>query len=311
MNIIRKLHKFNKDKDYRDYVLLKLATKYVVSDKLYLKYLFKKRMGYKLDLKNPKTFNEKLQWLKLYDRNPEYTKMVDKIQAKEYVSKIIGPEHIIPTLGVWNDPSEINYDELPDQFVIKCNHNSGTGMYICKDKSKMDINAVNEGLRKGLNENFYKYGREWPYKNVKPRIIAETLLSESNFELYDYKLMCFGGKVKCTFVCSERHSGDGLKVTFFDNEWKRLPFIRTYPSSSSEISKPKHFSEMIKYAEILGKDLPFVRVDFYEINDIVYFGELTFYPGCGFEGFKPIEWDLKLGDYINLPNKKRGKDEQK
>lgn len=303
MKIIQKIHKFFADKDYQDYVILKLAAKYLISDKLYLKYLFKKRMGYNLNLKNPKTFNEKLQWLKLYDRNPEYTKMVDKIQAKEYVASIIGPEHIISTLGIWDDPSKINYDELPEQFVIKCNHNSGTGMYICKDKSKMDINAVNEGLRKGLNENFYKYGREWPYKNITRKIICEEYITDmpNSNNLTDYKFFCFNGKVDCVMLCLERNSGN-TKFYFFDKDWslKRINIRGKNAPKDFTIKKPSCMDEMFEIAAKLSKGLPFVRVDLYQSNDFVFFGELTFFPDCGFDSNLLPETDDYFGSLINI-----------
>lgn len=304
MKYIKKIIKCFYDSNYRQFVFDKLLMQFLKSDSLYLKYLFKKRMGYKLNLKNPNTFNEKLQWLKLYNRKPIYTIMVDKVKAKEYVASIIGNEYIIPTLGVWDKPEDINYDNLPNQFVLKCNHNSGTGMYICKDKSKLDVEAVNEGLRKGLKENYYLTGREWPYKNVKKRILAETFLSDGNDSINDYKLMCFNGKVRCCFVCSERNSDSGLKVTFFDNNWNKLPFMRKYPTSTCEIPKPKKYDEMIVLAEKLSANIPFVRVDFYEVNEQIFFGELTFYPGSGMEWFEPFEWDKTLGEWLELPDKK-------
>ena len=268
-------------------------------DKLYLKIQFRTIMGKKLNLKNPKTFNEKLQWLKLYDRKPEYTIMVDKYLVKDYVAKKIGKEYIVPTLGVWDSPDEIDFEKLPEKFVLKCNHNSGTGVCICKDKAKLDIEKAKSELRKGLNQDFYLFGREWPYKNVPRKIIAEQYLkNDAGTDLNDYKLMCFNGKVKCSFVCSER--SEKLKVTFFDNDWKRLPFERHYPASEKEIPKPFNFNKMIELAETLSKDIPFVRVDFYEISGKIYFGELTFYPGCGYEEFTPEEWDEKLGSWIKL-----------
>lgn len=270
-------------------------------DEAFLKLKFRLEMGYPLNLRNPRTFNEKLQWLKLYDRRPEYTLMVDKVKAKEYVASIIGEEYIIPTLGVWERAEDVDFDSLPDKFVIKCNHNSGLGMYICRDKSKMDVEAVRKGLKKGLKQNYYLHGREWPYKDVPRRIIAEQFLEDkSSDDLKDYKLMCFGGEVNCSFVCTERDSD--LKVTFFDKEWNRLPFTRHYPNSDAPIAKPKEYEKMIRLAERLSKNIPFVRTDFYEVDRRLYFGELTLYPGCGMEEFSPEEWDAKLGKLIKLPN---------
>lgn len=264
-------------------------------DELYLKLQYRAKLDKKLNLKNPKTFNEKLQWLKLYDRKPEYTIMVDKYLAKKYVADKIGEEYIIPTLGVWDSVDEIDFDLLPNQFVLKCNHNSGLGMCICKDKSKLDIAEVRRALANGLKQDYYHIGREWPYKDVPRKIIAEKYMGDS---LNDYKLMCFDGKIKCSFVCSDR--SENLKVTFFDNDWNRMPFIRHYPASDNKIPKPINFDQMIELAEILSKDIPFLRVDFYEIDGKIYFGELTFYPGCGYEEFTPEEWDERLGSWIKL-----------
>lgn len=274
-------------------------------DERYIKKYFECTMGKKLDLENPKTFNEKLQWLKLHDRNPEYVKMVDKYLAKEYVAGIIGKEYIIPTLGVWDRAEDIDFEELPNKFVLKCNHNSGLGMCICTDKSKLDIPRTRALLNKGLAQNYYLHGREWPYKDVKRRIIAEQYMEDNpdSKELTDYKLMCFNGKVKCSFTCTSRYAKDGLKVTFFDTNWDKMPFERHYPNEYKTISKPKTYEEMIKLAEKLADKIPFVRIDFYEIKGKAYFGEMTFYPGNGMEEFAPEEWDETLGSWIELPNK--------
>lgn len=275
-----------------------------MSDEQYLKIAYRIKMGKKLNLENPQTFNEKLQWLKLHDRRPEYTMMVDKYLVKDYVAGIIGAEHIIPTIGVWDDPDEIDFDALPERFVLKCNHNSGLGMCICKDKSKLNIRKVKAELRKGLKQNYYFSNREWPYKNVPRKIIAEQYMEdESGYELFDYKFMCFNGEVKCSFVCSDRFSSEGLKVTFYDLDWNVMPFERHYPKAQKPIPKPQSYEQMIAFAERLSRDIPFVRVDFYEINGQVYFGELTFYPGAGLEEFAPEEWDYRLGSWITLPEK--------
>ena len=271
-----------------------------IPDKLYLKLLYRIKMGKKLNIKHPKSFNEKIQWLKLYDRNPAYTTMVDKYKVKRYVSKKIGEEYIIPTLGVWDKFDDIDFCKLPNQFVLKCTHDSG-GLVICKDKEKFDVEAARKKINKSLKNNFFWVGREWPYKNIRPRIIAEQYLEdESGTELKDYKFMCFDGKVRCIFVCSERYSKDGLKVTFFDRDWNKLPFIRHYPSSRKEIQRPAGLGKMIELSEKLSKDIPFVRVDLYESNDTILFGELTFYPGNGLEEFEPEKWDFRLGSWIKL-----------
>lgn len=269
-------------------------------DEYYLKLLYRMHIGRKLNLSNPITFNEKLQWLKLYDHRPEYTMMVDKYLVRKYITETIGEEYLIPLIGVWDDPADIDFDALPNQFVLKCNHNSGTGMCICKDKANLDIDKVRMGLIKGLEEDYEKYNREWPYKNVARKIICEKYMEDESGELKDYKFMAFDGDVKCSFVCSDRFSNDGLHVTFYDNDWKMMPFERHYPRATTPHPRPLCFEEMKELAAKLSKGMPFVRVDFYEIQGKPYFGELTFYPGSGFEEFSPESWDYTLGSYINL-----------
>lgn len=284
-------------------IFLKLAYKGWVSwlpDKIYLKILYKILVGKKLDLRNPKTFNEKLQWLKLYDRKLEYIQMVDKYEAKNYVAKIIGKKYIIPTLGKWDKFEDIDFSKLPNQFVLKCTHDSG-GLVICKDKSKFNINEAKRKINNSLKRNYFYSGREWPYKQVRPRIIAEEYIKEDGKEeLTDYKLMSFNGKVRITFTCTNRYSQKGMNITFFNNDWEKLPFKRKYPSSNANINKPETFKTMIELAEKLSAGVPFLRVDFYEVNGKIYFGELTFYPGSGFEKFEPEEWDYNLGKWIKL-----------
>ena len=231
--IIKKTIRYIRDKDYRFFINATHNKYNDMPDDLFLKGLFKSRLGYELNLDKPRTFNEKIQWLKLYDRHPEYTKMVDKHLVKEYVSKKIGSQYIIPTIGIWDDPDIIDFDKLPDQFVLKCNHNSGKGLFICRDKNTIDIPVIKNRLQEALKEDYYLRNREWPYKNVQRKILAEEYISDGSDELRDYKLMCFNGKVKCTFVCSDRFSDDGLKVTFFDNDWKVMPFERHYPKVKS------------------------------------------------------------------------------
>ena len=185
-----------------------------MDDKIFLEKYYKSIFHNTLDLKSPKTFNEKLQWLKLYDRRPEYTMMVDKYRVRDYIAKKIGEEYLIPLLGVWDDPDEINFENLPDQFVLKCNHNSGLGMCICKDKSKLNISEVKRNLRKGLSQNYYLTGREWPYKDVPRKILAEKFISDSKGNLVDYKFFCFNGAIDCVMLCTDRESGD-TKFYFF------------------------------------------------------------------------------------------------
>lgn len=294
------LYKAITNKDYRFLILSGQGLYDNMDDEKYLKRKYKACMGKELHLDSPQTFNEKLQWLKLHDRKPEYTTMVDKYAVKKYVADIIGEKYIIPTLGVWNHFDEIDFDKLPNQFVLKCTHDSG-GIVICKDKNKLDLKSAKKKIEKCLKRNYYWSSREWPYKDVKPMIIAEKYMEDSKaHELIDYKFMCFNGVVKCSFTCSERFTESGLKVTFFDKDWNVMPFERHYPASKNPPKKPINYSKMIQFSERLSKEIPFVRVDFYEINGQLYFGELTFYPGGGFEEFTPEEWDYKLGDFIKL-----------
>lgn len=297
---IKKIKKLIFDRNYRWLLFRDFGCFDSMSDEAYLKRMFEIMMGYELNLDNPQTYNEKLQWLKLYDHNPIYTTMVDKYAVKDYVSSIIGEEYIIPTLGVWDKFDDIDFEALPNQFVLKCTHDSG-GLVICKDKSKFDINVARKKINKSLKRNFYYYGREWPYKDVKPRIIAEKYMEDNSENLNDYKFMCFDGKVKASFVCNNRYEKNGLTVTFYDTEWKRMPFERHYPASVYEIDKSKSYKEMVRIAEQLAKKISFVRVDFYEIKGKPYFGELTFFPGSGFEEFVPKERDNLFGDWIELP----------
>lgn len=274
-----------------------------LSDEQFLKKAFKLRMGYELNLESPKSFSEKLQWLKVYDRNPQYTRMVDKHEVKPYVADKIGEEYIIPTIGVWDSFDDIEFDKLPNQYVLKCTHDSG-GVIIVTDKTKFDKEKAKKKINQSLKSNFYYRGREWPYKNVRPRIIAESyMMDKSGEDLNDYKLFCFNGKVKCTYVCTERYSPKGLHTTFFDRDWKVMPFERQFPSVHDGLPKPVGYEKMVELAEILSENIPFVRVDFYEINGQIYFGELTFFPGSGFRKFNPEKWDYILGDWIKLPSK--------
>lgn len=273
-------------------------------DKIYLKIQFKKTMGYKLDLRNPKTFNEKLQWLKLYDRKPIYTSMVDKYEAKKYVSNIIGEEYIIPTIGIYNSFEEINFDKLPKRFVMKCTHDSG-GIVICKDKSKLDIETAKQKINNSLKTNYYWTWREWQYKNVKPRIIIEQYMEDKKTkELRDYKFFCFNGKVEVFKIDFDRFIGH--RANYFDKNKKLLKFgeILCPPDYNRKLEMPYNIDKMMELAEKLSKDIPFIRIDFYEMNKKIYFGELTFCPAAGVGVLEPKKWDRKLGDLIELPKKR-------
>ena len=275
------------------------------ADERYLKLLYSARFGRPLDLDNPQTFNEKLQWLKLHDRNPLYTRLVDKAEVKPWVAERIGWEHVVPTLGVWDSFGEIDFDALPERFVLKCTHDSG-GLAICRDRASFDVGAARRAIEHSLSRNYFWVGREWPYKGVKPRIIAEEYLDpdEGQSDLTDYKVMCFGGRARCEFTCTGRADGD-LRVDFFDTEWKHMPFTRHYPNTDVPPEAPTRLKDMISMAERLSEGMPFVRVDFYEVAGQYYFGELTFYPGSGIEEFDPERWDVELGSWIDLPSEEK------
>ena len=270
-------------------------------DNIYLEIKYKLQMGKKLDLKQPLTLSEKLQWLKLYNRNPEYTKMVDKYEVRKYIEATIGSEVLIPLIGVWDRFEDIDFSKLPNQFVLKCTHDSG-GLIICKDKEKLNIKKAKQKINRCLNRNFYYKGREWPYKDVKPRIICEKyMVDESGVELKDYKFHCFNGKVKLILLCKGRSSTSGAKYDFYNEEWNLLDLQRpNHPSSGIYAPKPIQFDKMIEYAEILSRDQPFLRIDFYEVEGKLYFGEITFYPTSGFAGFEPNYYDELLGSWIEL-----------
>lgn len=275
-----------------------------MSDEKYLKSKYRAKIKKKLELDNPKSYNEKLQWLKLYDRRPEYTVMVDKYLAKGYVDKIIGEEYIIPTLGEWNTPEEIDFDALPNQFVLKCNHNSGLGMCICTDKSRLDIRKVKKGLSRGLKQNYYLTGREWPYKDVPRKIVAEQFLKSDTGGLTDYKIHCFNGIPKFILVCRDRFTESGLTEDFYTPKWEHMNVKRPQiPNALMPIPKPEKLDEMLMLAEKLSKDVPFLRVDFYVVEGRIYFSELTFFPASGFSPYDPPEWDDIFGSWIELPPK--------
>ena len=278
-------------------------------DKVYIQLYYFAQFKHFCNLKNPKTYNEKLNWLKLNDRNPEYTKMVDKYEVKKYVSNIIGEEYIIPTLGIWDKFDDIDFDELPEQFVLKCTHDS-EGVVIVKDKSKFEKNVARKKINDALKCNFYYIGREWPYKKIKPRIIAEKYMEDEECgELRDYKFFCFNGEPKAMFIASDRGIGE-TKFDYYDLEFNHLNIIQHYPNSNLKIEKPKNFDKMIELAKILSKNFIHVRVDFYEVNGKIYFGELTFYHFSGFQPFVPNEWDYKFGELINLKEELENKEKR-
>ena len=303
-NIVKKIIRFCLNKDYRFLILVNRGFYAYLDDKKYLERMFRVQLGKNLNFENPVTFNEKIQWLKINNRESEYTIMVDKYKVREYISETIGEQYLIPLLGVWDSPDEINFDILPDEFVLKCNHNSGLGMCICKNKSTLNIEKVKQDLSNGLNENYYLLYREWPYKNVEKKIIAEKYMSDQGKELQDYKIHCFNGIPKIILVCRDRFSDTGLTEDFFDIEWNHLNISReNCKHSVDKIKAPKNLKLMLRLARILSENIPFVRIDFYEINGKVYFGEITFFPASGLKKFIPEKWDIDLGNEIQL-NKK-------
>lgn len=275
----------------------------LLTDRQYIRAKWKIKMqGRKLDLENPKTFNEKLNWLKLHDHNPLYTTLVDKYRVKEYVEEKIGTEHVVPLLGVWDRVDDIEWDNLPNQFVIKCSHDCG-GMVICKDKSKLDIEKTRKKLKKRMRVQYYWKSREWPYKNVRPKVFAETYMEDEFGELRDYKWFCFDGEPKAFFIAQGRHKETETTFDFFDSNFNHLPFTNGHPNSETPIKKPKGFDEMKALAAKLSIGIPQVRVDFYDVNGTIYFGEFTFFHWGGMKPFNPDKWDYTFGDWINLPQK--------
>ena len=272
-------------------------------DRKLLELLFPLRTGYSLNLDHPQTFNEKLQWLKLHDYRSEYTRMVDKVEAKRFVAEIIGEEYIIPTLAVYDSADEIDFDLLPDQFVLKCTHDSGS-VVVCRDKRMLNQATALKKLKQGLKRNYFHENREYPYKYVTPRIIAEKYMSDPQHEeLNDYKIYCFGGEPRYCQVISDRRRRKSMD--FFDTEWQHQPFHKTkeYPFAERMPSRPVNYAKMLELSGRLSAGIPFLRVDFYEIEGRLYFGELTFYPASGMGGFSPMEWDYKFGELIHLPEK--------
>ncbi len=271
------------------------------NDEVLLKKKFKLFLGYNLDLNHPKSFNEKLQWLKLFDRKNIYTKMADKYEVRKVVAEAIGEKILIPIYGVYDSPDLIDFESLPDKFVIKCNHNSGKGMFICKDKQKMDKKQIISNIENGLLEDYYLINREWPYKDISKKIIIEQYIEDSKGGLADYKIWCFNGKAKILMYCKDRFKN--LKIDFYSlSPFKKLPIKRErHPNSHDELMFNNSIQKMIEIAETLSNGSSFLRVDLYCVNNDIYFGELTFFPGAGFERFKPKKWDYIFGEMIKLP----------
>jgi len=283
--------------------LSKCGLSKIIPDRAYLELQFWLFMDRRLDLNNPKSFNEKLQWLKLNNRRAEYHRMVDKYEVKNYVSTIIGEEYIIPTLGVFESFDKIDFTRLPDQFVLKCTHDSGS-VVICRNKELFNIEEARKKLNAGLNNDMFWFGREWPYKRIKRKIIVEEYLEDSStHELRDYKFFCFNGKAICYKIDFDRFVSHHANYYDMDNNLLRFGEVICPPDFDKELLIPAKIKQMQAFAEDLANGEPFLRVDFYEVNGKIYFGELTFFPASGFGAFYPEEWDEKLGDYLQLSSR--------
>ena len=330
MTLGDKLKKYILNPDYRFIVNSAHGCYKSMSDEEYLKRMFKAKMGYQLNLENPKTYNEKLQWLKLYDRRHEYVSLVDKYAVKKFVSEQIGDQYVIPTLGVWQRFEDIDFTTLPNQFVLKCTHDSG-GLVICRDKTAFDINAARVKIKKSMKRNYYYYGREWPYKNVLPRIICEKYMTDesqmekdstyTNLEfcstqkrqtnniseenLTDYKFYCFDGEIKAVGIYTDRQKASETCADYYNRNFEWINMEWGYPHAKYRPVKPVQFEEMISIAEKLSKNIPEIRVDLYLCGEKVYFGELTFYDGSGFDEIKTTSKDIEWGEWIKLPPQNR------
>lgn len=271
-----------------------------VSDKKYLEIAYRSKTGKKIDLNNPKTFNEKLQWLKLYNRRPEYTVYADKYAVRSYIANTIGEEYLIPLIAVYDSVDEINWEKLPKQFALKYSHGSGTNI-ICKDRSELDIRTSTKKLKKWMKMNWFWFGREWPYTNIKPKILCEKYIVDgSGKDLKDYKFMCFNGVPKLIHVISER-KGSHHFLNYFNLDWKEVDLPREKKKNPSMLTKPIYLEKMIEISKTLSQDIPFVRIDLYSTEYGIYFGEITFFPTSGYIGFAKEEDDALLGSWIRLP----------
>lgn len=304
----KKLLKLMKDPSVIAVYLLGKGLLNWMDDEQYLKIAYRLRMKKRLNLDDPKSFNEKLQWLKLYNRRSEYTVMVDKYAVRQHVADTVGAEYLIPLIGVWNDPKDIDFSALPDQFVLKCNHNSGLGMCVCKDKSALNIKKARSELRKGMRQDFYLNGREWPYKNVPRKIVGEKYMAdESGIELKDYKIYCFDGRPEFIQVMCGRRRGS-YYLSHYSLDWQPIRVTRNkHKIYDQPIPRPAHLDEMIDIARKLSDGIPYVRIDLYYAEDRVFFGEMTFYPSSGYVMFSEEEEDLKEGGMIKLPAKRIGR----
>lgn len=304
MKLLRKLKKVLNKPQILVQVLAASKFSRLLTDKAHVKMLYRTRTGKKLNLKDPVTFNEKLQWLKLNDRRDLYRICADKLRVRDYVAEKLGEEYLIPMLGSWEHADQIDFDQLPEQFVLKCNHNSGLGMCICKDKKKLDLPEVRKQLEIGLKQDYYYHGREWSYKDLPRRIVCEAFLSDGSGSLADYKIHVFNGKPRFILVCADRFDESGLTEDFYTPQWEHMDIRRPgIPNAKKPQPKPELLEKMLECAEKLSKDLPFVRADFYVCGGKIYFGEMTFYPAGGTTPFEPAQWDETFGSWLQLPEK--------
>lgn len=295
--------KYIKDPRYR-FLVNSVKGKYTdMSDEEFLRRKYYAKMGKQLNLEDPKTYNEKLNWLKLYYRNPLFPVLADKYRVKDYVREKIGEEYVIPLYGVWDRFEDIDFAALPDQFVLKCTHDSG-GLSICRDKASFDTEKARTKIEKSLKRNYYYVGREWQYNEITPRIIAEAYMEdERTKELRDYKFFCFDGIVKAMFVATDRQSSSPTTFDFFDAEYHHFDVRQGHPNAKTIPEKPANFELMKELAEKLSVGIPHVRVDFYEVNGKAYFGEMTFFHFDGSTPFDPEKWDLTFGEWLQLPKR--------
>ena len=279
----------------------------LLPDKMHVKLYYLFSIGKRLNLRNPQTFNEKLNWLKLYDHNPLYTILVDKNAVKPWVAERIGMQYVIPTLGVWEKFNDINFDSLPSKFVLKTTHGGGNvGVVVCKDKNSFNVNAAKKKIEHSMGISGYEKHREWPYKNVKRKIIAEQLLEDSqNDSLIDYKIHVFNGIPKFILVCKGRENKATMTDDFYDVDWNLIECKRPgHLNSQNPLPRPRQLDKLLELSKTLSSEIPFVRVDFYIVNDNIYFGEMTFFPAGGVKPFEPEVWDEVFGSWLNLPQRK-------
>ncbi len=275
---------------------------HIFSDKAFLQAEFFSSFGKDINWDNPQSFSEKLQWLKINDRREIYVSIVDKFEAKHIISNVIGEQYVIPTLGMWDKYSKIDFNTLPNQFVLKCTHDSG-GIFICKDKSRFDEEKCRNVIENALNRNFFYVGREWPYMKITPRIMAEEYIrdDENNDGLTDYKIHCFNGVPKVILVCQNRFDSSGIRESFYDTDWNLLDVKRPGKQQCSpELNKPNELNQMLGIAKSLARGIPFIRVDLYLSRGKIYFGELTLYPASGFIPFEPESYDNLFGEWLKL-----------